>query len=291
MTAEKFAAWLATKPLDFSPGSQSRYSSSGYALLAYVVERASGEPFDRYVQRELLDSLGLHDTGTLTRRNEVPGLAPGFDPGPLPTGKMQPVAFDWSWLVGSGSLYSTPRDLLRWAHAVLRDGFVDRRQHRYPYGWALRERHHQHVIEQTGRIPVGYAAKVSYLPDADLTVIVLANLQSEAASRLADDLESLAVGDTLAPVRARPTLSLSESQIDSLAGRYEMFPGFVLTVRAQPNGAWLAGPEGDFMPLDAESSAHFFFRLLDVPVDFVRDSTGRFTALRWNGQFRAQRLP
>jgi CubicO group peptidase (beta-lactamase class C family) len=291
MTPQTFAKWLATKRLDFAPGSQSRYSSSGYALLSYVVERASGMAFDSYVRHELIDPLGLSRTGALTAPRRVPGLAPGFDPGPLPEGSMQPVAFDWSWLVGSGSLYSTPRDLLRWTHAVLRDGFVDRRKHRYPYGWALRERHQQRVIEQTGRVPAGYAAKVSYLPEADLAVIVLANLQSEAAFRLADDLESLALGDTIAVTPLRPRVRLSESHIDSIAGRYEMFPGFVITVRAQHDGAWLAGPDGDFMPLDAENGTQFFFRLLDVPVDFARDSTTGSTVLVWNGRFRAQRLP
>ena len=291
MTPRTFADWLATKPLDFPPGSQSRYSSSGYALLAYVIERASGEPYDTFVRRELLDSLGLGDTGPLTRRPPVSGLAPGRDPGPLPDGTMAPVEFDWSWLVGSGSLYSTPRDLLRWTHAVLRDGFVDRRARTYPYGWALRERHHQHVIEQTGRIPAGYSAKISYLPGADLTVIVLANLQTEAINRLADDLESLALGEPPAPVPARRSIRLVESQVDSLAGRYEMFPGFVLEVRAQRGGAWLAGPDGDFMPLDATGPDHFYFRLLDVPVAFARDSTSGSPRLIWNGQFRARRLP
>ncbi len=290
-TARDFAEWIAKRPLDFPPGSQSRYSSSGYALLAYVIERAAGESYDRYVQYELLDSLELRATGTLTGPHRISGLATGFDPGPLPRGTMRPVVFDWSWLVGSGSLYCTPRDLLRWTHAVLRDGFVDRKRHDDPFGWAVRERHHQRVIEQTGRIPAGYAAKVSYLPDSDLTVIVMANLQSEAAYRLADDLESIAVGDTLAPLPSRATHSLEQSQVEGLAGRYEMFPGFVLTVRAQPDGAWLAGPEGDFMPLDAQSPDRFFFRLLQVPVEFVRDSTARSTALIWNGQFRAPRLP
>jgi CubicO group peptidase (beta-lactamase class C family) len=291
MTPQKFANWLATKRLDFAPGSQSRYSSSGYALLACIVERASGTAFDSYIRHELIDALGLSRTGTLTAPDRVPGLASGFDPGPLPRGSMQPAVFDWSWLVGSGSLYSTPRDLLRWTHAVLRDGFVDRRRHPYPYGWAVRERHRLRVIEQTGRIPAGYAAKVSYLPEADITVIVLANLQSEAAFRLADDLESLALGDTLAPAPSRSTVRLSESQVDSVAGRYQMFPGFVITVRAQQDGAWLAGPDGDFMPLDAESATHFYFRLLDVPVAFARDSTTGSTVLVWNGQFRARRLP
>jgi CubicO group peptidase (beta-lactamase class C family) len=204
---------------------------------------------------------------------------------------MAPVAFDWSWMVGSGSLYSTPRDLLRWTRAVLRDGFVDRRQHPFPYGWALRERHQQRVIEQSGRIPAGYSARISYLPQADLAVIVLANLQTEATNRLAEDLESLALGDSVPPVRATPGISLSAAQGDSLAGRYEMFPGFVLSVRAQKGGVWLAGPDGDFMPLDAVSSHRFFFRLMDVPVDFPRDSLTGAPTLLWNGQFTARRLP
>jgi CubicO group peptidase (beta-lactamase class C family) len=290
MTPRKFTEWLAGKPLDFSPGSQSRYSSSGYAMLADVIERVSGETYDDFIRHEFLEPLALHDTGRL-ERNGVAKLATGFDPGPLPRGTTSSVDFDWSWLVGSGSLYSTPRDLLRWTHAVLRDGLIDGNERDHPYGWALRERHHQRVIEQTGRIPAGYAAKVSFLPDSSITVIVLSNLQSEATARLADDLEALAVGDTLAPMPARSTYAVSRPDLDAMSGRYEMFPGFVLTVKSRENGAWLAGPDGDLMPLDAETRNRFRFRLLDVAVDFERDSTAKVSALIWNGQFRAARVP
>jgi CubicO group peptidase (beta-lactamase class C family) len=290
MTPQSFASWLAGKPLDFRPGTQSRYSNSGYALLADVIERASGESYDAFTRHELLDSLGLHDTRAMTRLGADAGLAPGFDPGLMPGGFMKPIAFDWSWLMGSGSLESTPRDLLRWTHAVLRDGLVDRRRHAYPYGWGVHERHHVRVIEQTGRISAGYASQVSYYPDSDLTVIVLANIQSESAFRLAQDLESYAFHETPPAIQPRWSIALNTKQLGGVVGQYEIAPGLDMTVRLQEGGPWLAGPDGDFRPLDTLGPNRFYFRVLDVAIEFARDSTGQATELVWNGQFRAKRV-
>jgi CubicO group peptidase (beta-lactamase class C family) len=39
------------KPLDFPPGQQFGYSSSGYALLGYIIERASGEKYEDFFAR------------------------------------------------------------------------------------------------------------------------------------------------------------------------------------------------------------------------------------------------
>ncbi|HSS44730.1 MAG TPA: serine hydrolase domain-containing protein, partial [Thermoanaerobaculia bacterium] len=42
VTLERLISIVKTKPLDFAPGTQSLYSNTGYALLAYVIERVSG---------------------------------------------------------------------------------------------------------------------------------------------------------------------------------------------------------------------------------------------------------
>lgn len=38
-------------PLEFSPGTEGKYSNSGYVLLASVVEHISGETFERFCSR------------------------------------------------------------------------------------------------------------------------------------------------------------------------------------------------------------------------------------------------
>lgn len=45
--------------LDFAPGTRFRYSNLGYVLLGQIVEAASGESFEHYVQAHIIDKLGL----------------------------------------------------------------------------------------------------------------------------------------------------------------------------------------------------------------------------------------
>lgn len=47
------------KALNFPPGSQYTYSNGGYFLLAQVVERASGQRFDEYARKRILEPLGM----------------------------------------------------------------------------------------------------------------------------------------------------------------------------------------------------------------------------------------
>jgi CubicO group peptidase (beta-lactamase class C family) len=42
----------------FSPGAVPAYSNYGAALAGYIVERVSGEPFERYVEHNIFAPLG-----------------------------------------------------------------------------------------------------------------------------------------------------------------------------------------------------------------------------------------
>ncbi|MCU0391450.1 MAG: beta-lactamase family protein, partial [Thermoflexibacter sp.] len=48
--------------LDFTPGKQHRYSNTGYALLALIVERASGMPFKNFMSQHIFMPLGMTST-------------------------------------------------------------------------------------------------------------------------------------------------------------------------------------------------------------------------------------
>jgi CubicO group peptidase (beta-lactamase class C family) len=53
---------LAREPLRFQPGSRWAYSTAGIDLLGRVVEVVSGMPFADFMQKRLLDPLGMRDT-------------------------------------------------------------------------------------------------------------------------------------------------------------------------------------------------------------------------------------
>jgi CubicO group peptidase (beta-lactamase class C family) len=57
--------WLAKNqpPRLFPKGDVEAYSNYGFALAGYIVERVSGEPYASYIQRHILDPLGMrHST-------------------------------------------------------------------------------------------------------------------------------------------------------------------------------------------------------------------------------------
>jgi CubicO group peptidase (beta-lactamase class C family) len=47
------------QPLQFVPGAKSVYANIGYVLLSLVVEKASGQSFQNYLQQQVLSPLGV----------------------------------------------------------------------------------------------------------------------------------------------------------------------------------------------------------------------------------------
>lgn len=60
---EAYLERIVSLDLDHAPGTRTVYSDFGPILLAHVVERVSGVPFDRFVHERILQPLGLNETG------------------------------------------------------------------------------------------------------------------------------------------------------------------------------------------------------------------------------------
>lgn len=58
---QQIMQYMLGQPLDFDPGQRYAYSNFGYCILGRVIEKVSGEPYERYVQRHVLAPLEIHD--------------------------------------------------------------------------------------------------------------------------------------------------------------------------------------------------------------------------------------
>jgi CubicO group peptidase (beta-lactamase class C family) len=124
---DEAVAMVSDDPLRFEPGTQYRYSIWGWVLVSAVVERAAGEPFDRFMSRRVFAPLGM----TRTVLEETADLDDG------PSRHVPPRSFlgvrlgpkdaprpDYSCLAGAGSFLSTPTDLVRLGSAMVKPGFL-----------------------------------------------------------------------------------------------------------------------------------------------------------------------
>ena len=109
---DEAVALLDGDPLLFEPGTQHRYSIWGWVLVSAVVEGAAGEPFSRFMVRQVLQPLGMERT-VVAETEGLEGIAHGAGRRP-----------DYSCVAGGGAFLSTPTDLVRLASAMLKPGLL-----------------------------------------------------------------------------------------------------------------------------------------------------------------------
>ena len=63
LSPRQFLEFMLSRPLDFKPGTQQKYSNVGYVALGEVVAKVSGQPYDRYVIDNVLKPMGITRAG------------------------------------------------------------------------------------------------------------------------------------------------------------------------------------------------------------------------------------
>ena len=128
-TLQAFAAAAAKAPLIYQPGTKWHYSI-GLDVMAAVIEKVSGMPFDAFVQARLLDPLKMRSTYWQVPMAEVArlattyaivgGMRTPFDPAASSVYLRKP-AFPY----GGAGLVSSARDYDRFLHMLQNGGTLD----------------------------------------------------------------------------------------------------------------------------------------------------------------------
>lgn len=125
---EAIAQLFATGP-DTVPGRRFLYSDLGFMLLGKLVERVSGEPLARYDSAHVFAPLGMRDTRYLPPAEWTPRIAP-TEQDPWRQRKLRGEVHDENasrvgGVSGHAGLFSSGRDLSRFARMYLRSGALD----------------------------------------------------------------------------------------------------------------------------------------------------------------------
>jgi len=168
----------------FAPGTDYRYSNSGYALLALIVERASGRRYADFLRDRIFEPLGMeHTVAYEAGVSEVAHRAYGYS---FENGAwVRTDQSTTSAVLGDGGIYSSIDDLARWDAALyderllraatLRQAFTpatetDDPEVRYGYGWRITGETLWHSGET-----IGFRDVIVRWPPRRTTVAVLTN--------------------------------------------------------------------------------------------------------------------
>jgi CubicO group peptidase (beta-lactamase class C family) len=125
---ERYVRGLADSTLLFAPGTDWRYSNIGFEVLADLIAKVSGQPFEEYMQRQILTPLGMTHSTLLMTDVDSANLASGHvrdNSGNAVVSSVYPYNRRHA---ASSTLHSNVSDMLRWAAANLRKGELDGRR-------------------------------------------------------------------------------------------------------------------------------------------------------------------
>ncbi|MGH7429854.1 MAG: serine hydrolase domain-containing protein [Candidatus Methylomirabilaceae bacterium] len=266
------------------------YSTPDYVYLAKVIQVVSGQTYGDFLRDNLFKPLGMVDTG-----NDNGTVAIGSELAqPYAAAGARSVApartVQWAELMGSASLYSTVDDLGRWARSLSGGSPLGPSARRKLLGTARR-------VDIDLRAP-GVEACLEVLPSDRIVVVVLSNVYSSLGHGLADDLVSIARGETPtspAPSRAE---SVPDATLARYVGRYQLgddyFEGATVLEVTRVHGDLALHARGFSMPafLVPFDEIRFLDRLYGGIVTFEVDARGGVTGLAWQRSrlFVARRL-
>lgn len=173
----------------FPPGSQFRYSNTGFALLALIVEKVSGMTYSAFLQKRIFGPLSMdhtlaYEAGISTVTNRAYGYT---EKDGQFTRTDQSLT---SSVLGDGGIYSSISDLFRWDEALYTTRLVKKKtleeaftpgkntlhgkNLQYGFGWFISDYRGMRTIWHSGET-VGFTTRIERFPDQRFTVIVLAN--------------------------------------------------------------------------------------------------------------------
>jgi CubicO group peptidase (beta-lactamase class C family) len=194
--------------LNFTPGSEYRYSNTGYLLLGEVVKRITRQSLRQFADSAIFKPLGMTNTLYLDDHNEiVPKRASAY----------QPAAGGYRidvWnndIIGQGGIVTTIGDLQKWDEnfytarvggpAFIKliqttEPLTDGKPNNYAFGLVIDKYRGMNEVQHTGSTG-GYRAAIFRYPDAHTSVAMLCNVTTANTTTLSHAMADAVLGSRL----------------------------------------------------------------------------------------------
>ena len=253
----RFLCETKAKPY-FAPGEGLEYSNTGYNLLALLVERLSGVPYEEFLQKNIFEPARMSSTRCChIRRDGVPfenyARASVYESGryvaDMDSAKVSDVAaFDG--LNGDDYVYTNIFDMLRWDRALREGSVLTSEEQRlmytpgklnngedavydeddglgYGFGWGVgRDEEFGLIVSHSGGMP-GVITWFERFIDADRVLVFLINRDPEDCRALAgfyNGMQKIARDKQAEPVQTIEEIAVKDpdrSKWESFCGKYE----------------------------------------------------------------------
>lgn len=224
------AACRRNRHLNFTPGSRFLYSNTNFLLLGHIIERLTAKKLGELLAERIFRPLGMTSTQLVAEIDAViPDLATGYLGDEANGYRRAQHGYPQG---GEGGLTSTVDDLLIWsrhfdrptlspgdlpAQLVAAQPLASGQANKYHRGVQIDDLGGLQTIGHGGLWP-GFRTEFLRIPEADLTVVVIANLSTIDPWRQARTIARMILAD-LGRLKSGPA-AVAEADVAPLAGTW-----------------------------------------------------------------------
>lgn len=278
--------------INFQPNEKYEYSNTGYALLGYIIEKASGKTFGDYLEANIFKPLGMKNTFVYRSRFQpkvIENYAKGFienDFGsiisPDDLGKSY-YTYYLDGMVGDGMVNSTTEDLLKWDRSLYTDKLVNEKDKaiifqgsklndgkltNYGFGWQIGEnKEYGKVVAHSGSWG-GYTNYIERNLSKDQTIIILQNIDTHKTEVPAQSARKIINNEKIIVTTAKKAV-YSDKELNQFLGVYsaENFP-MKVTITKENSVLYAQATGQDKFPTEALENNIFTFDLAGIKLIF-----------------------
>lgn len=279
-------ALFRDKPLNFSPGSKFEYSNSGYSLLGYIIEKASGKTYEQMVREMIFQPLGMKQSGFDFTHLRDQNKATGYFV--MRANSQTPATIvDSSVAFSAGSIYSSAADLFTWSKAVNEGKLLKPAswssaftpyKNKYGFGWVMDTVFDHKQIAHNGGI-FGFTSQLVRIPDDGIVIVLLSNASNGGMGEISTNILATLYGKPVSLPHPKKEVVIPVEQLNQYVGEYELSPTFKLKFSIYKEQL-VAQATGQLpFELAANGDHNFTARAVPIQIEFKPDSSGKIVSL------------
>jgi CubicO group peptidase (beta-lactamase class C family) len=187
-TREDYIKVFIDSSLVFKPGTHYAYSSWGYFILGYIMERVTGKTYSQLMSDDIFKKLKMNNSGSYYHTQIVPNRATGYD---YSFGGFTSADFrDQSNTMGTGDIYSTVEDLFKFHIALTNNTLLNKELTtemftpgielaKYGYGWFNKQFKYTNTDSVASNFHLGmtegFISFIRRIPSTNSLVVILSN--------------------------------------------------------------------------------------------------------------------
>lgn len=300
LTNQQAVVEIFKTSLLFEPGTSAKYSSLGYFLLAKILENLYHQNYATILKEKITDPLQMNHTGIYNTKGVISGITSSYHL--LRDSQIVAPYRDFSLMKGSGDMYASSGDLLKWTSSFSGIKWSDKiklqifKDHsgkslqnngdRYGYGWFIRSSTDKlKTAYYHGGGTYGCSSISVWYPDEKISIIILSNISVLPVNELWTDIEKIIFKQSFKLPELKRDLNLSQEQLKKFEGSYiatSVDMKLLIVVDKEQLYAKLGNnPPFEIYP---DSRMEFYGKKVNIKFTFQSDQEGLITGLLADGR-------